>query len=207
MPTSTFMNLSSEKKEKILSASIVEFADKPFSEVSINKIIKNAKISRGSFYTYFADKYDLLMYLLERFKDIMEKYVINLDASIKSDLEELILSIHSYIYSLYENSIYQKFFFNIISYFHTHQDEETKNNRDKLPFINDCNKIYNVLDLSQFSFKDEKRIKQVIEIALSLIKNTLYDTAINGLTYEKSKNLLKDYLEILKHGYKEESNA
>lgn len=207
MPSSTFFNLSPEKKEKILSASILEFADKPFSEVSINKIIKNAKISRGSFYTYFEDKYDLLMYLLQRFKEVMGKNISGLDQLIKSDLEQLIIAIHRYIYNLYENSIYQKFFYNIIGYFQSHTDEELKKKRDKLPFVSDCEDIYSVLDLSQFKFSDEKRIKQTIDIALSLMKNTLFVTAITKLSYEESKILLVEYLDILKHGYKEESNA
>ena len=36
----------------------------PYEKVSINQIIHNADISRGSFYTYFVDKKDLLEYIL-----------------------------------------------------------------------------------------------------------------------------------------------
>ena len=42
-----------------------EFASVPYEKVSINKIIRSAGISRGSFYTYFEDKRDLLSFLLE----------------------------------------------------------------------------------------------------------------------------------------------
>ncbi len=67
-PFDTFYNLLEEKRKKIIDNSVKEFSDNPFSEVSINKIIKKTEISRGSFYTYFEDKYDLLIYLLATFR-------------------------------------------------------------------------------------------------------------------------------------------
>ena len=65
MPTTTFDNLSPEKKARILEAAIDEFSERRFSEASINKMIKSAAISRGSFYQYFADKEDLYVYMLK----------------------------------------------------------------------------------------------------------------------------------------------
>lgn len=67
MPTQRFLHLPDIKREKIKRAAIHEFSKFSFSEVSINQIIKEADISRGSFYTYFEDKEDLLDYLLRDF--------------------------------------------------------------------------------------------------------------------------------------------
>ena len=64
MPSNTFFNLPDEKRSKLLSAAVQEFRRVPFNDSSINKIIQAAEIPRGSFYTYFADKEDLLLYLL-----------------------------------------------------------------------------------------------------------------------------------------------
>lgn len=66
MPTTTFENLSEEKRECILQAAIAEFAERRFSDASINRIVKAAGISRGSFYQYFKDKEDLYMLIIER---------------------------------------------------------------------------------------------------------------------------------------------
>lgn len=63
MPTERFLKLPEEKKEKILEALIREFCDEPLESVSINRIIRDAGISRGSFYTYFEDKQDALSYI------------------------------------------------------------------------------------------------------------------------------------------------
>lgn len=82
MPTDRFQNLPMEKKKVILKAAIKEFVRVPFEKTSINKIIQNAGISRGSFYTYFKDKNDVLGYIFEvaskklqnSWSDYAEKY-------------------------------------------------------------------------------------------------------------------------------------
>ncbi|HPZ22566.1 MAG TPA: TetR/AcrR family transcriptional regulator [Bacillota bacterium] len=64
MPTKTFFNLSEPKRKRIFSAAVEEFASRRFSEASINQIVKEAGISRGSFYQYFTGKEDLYLYVL-----------------------------------------------------------------------------------------------------------------------------------------------
>ena len=60
MPKETFYNLPEDKKKRILDAAAEEIVRVPASEMSINKIIQKADISRGSFYQYFDDKHDLI---------------------------------------------------------------------------------------------------------------------------------------------------
>ena len=59
MPTNNFFNLPIEKKKKIMNAAKSEFVEYSFYDASINRIIKNAGISRGSFYMYFENKEDI----------------------------------------------------------------------------------------------------------------------------------------------------
>ncbi len=68
MPSQTFFRLPDNKRERLLNASREEFMQVKFSDASINKIIANAEISRGSFYQYFTDKSDLFEYLLDEVK-------------------------------------------------------------------------------------------------------------------------------------------
>lgn len=75
MPTQRFLNLKDSKKNAILEAAAHEFARVPYSAASINQIIKEAEISRGSFYTYFEDKDDLMRYMLRGFRDTLRKKV------------------------------------------------------------------------------------------------------------------------------------
>ena len=77
MPTERFMNLPEEKKKKIQQAAFAEFSRVPMEKVSINKIIQAADISRGSFYTYFMDKTDLLNYILSDLQITAKDSLIN----------------------------------------------------------------------------------------------------------------------------------
>lgn len=64
MPSSTFLNLPQEKREKFLDAARAEFARVAYADASINQIIRGAGVSRGSFYMYFTDKEELFRYLV-----------------------------------------------------------------------------------------------------------------------------------------------
>lgn len=68
MPRDTFMNLDKKKQNKIFKAAINEFSQHRFTEASINKIIKEAEIARGSFYQYFSDKEDLFDYMMQKIR-------------------------------------------------------------------------------------------------------------------------------------------
>ena len=70
MPTERFDRLPEGKRQAIREAALKEFARVPFEKASINQIIRNADISRGSFYTYFVDKQDVVEFLL---KDTFEQ--------------------------------------------------------------------------------------------------------------------------------------
>ncbi len=63
MPSERFFKLSEEKRDKVFRAALKEFCSEPMENISINRIIKEAGISRGSFYTYFLDKQDVLNYI------------------------------------------------------------------------------------------------------------------------------------------------
>ena len=69
MPSERFYKLDPQKQERILDAAAEEFTREGYQAASINQIIKDADISRGSFYTYFLDKHDLFDFIFEQIKD------------------------------------------------------------------------------------------------------------------------------------------
>ena len=73
MPSERFLHLPEEKKMRIIKASLKEFSRVPYDEISINRIIQDAGIPRGSFYQYFNDKQDLQLFLLEDFREQLRK--------------------------------------------------------------------------------------------------------------------------------------
>ncbi len=69
MPTQTFFRLPEEKRKRLIDAAWKEFSGVRFAKASINRIVQDARIPRGSFYQYFENKEDLFFYLLGTHRD------------------------------------------------------------------------------------------------------------------------------------------
>lgn len=65
MPKNAFLKLPAEKQSHILAIAAREFAAHPFAQTSISEIVRQAGISKGSFYQYFKDKQDLYQELVK----------------------------------------------------------------------------------------------------------------------------------------------
>lgn len=75
MPKQTFFNLPESKRERITEAAIKEFAEYHPLDASINRIIEQANVSRGSFYQYFEDIEDLYKYIFLIVAEQKEAYM------------------------------------------------------------------------------------------------------------------------------------
>ena len=75
--TAQFNHLPAEKKSRITDAFISEFAKKGFRAASMNKIVEQAGISKGSLFNYFTSKNQLFMYAykvaFERVKEYLRE--------------------------------------------------------------------------------------------------------------------------------------
>ncbi|MDD2181628.1 MAG: TetR/AcrR family transcriptional regulator, partial [Bacilli bacterium] len=97
MVKQTFLNLSKEKKERVLDAARREFSRAPLNEASVANIIKDAGIPRGSFYQYFNDLEDIFYYILENHsQDIKQRLTTNL-VYFKGDIIKSFADLYKYI--------------------------------------------------------------------------------------------------------------
>lgn len=55
---------SFEKKQELINAALKEFSEKGYENASLNNILKEAGISKGTFYYHFSNKEDLYFYLI-----------------------------------------------------------------------------------------------------------------------------------------------
>lgn len=117
MPSKTFMNLPSGKQKALLDAAIKEFYQVPYTEVSINQIILNAHISRGSFYTYFTDKNDLFGYLLLLKKQEFFSLTKDVFDSCKGDIRDAFLKLYDVFTDKIQKNDLSLFLKNIFLYF------------------------------------------------------------------------------------------
>ncbi|MEM1324345.1 MAG: TetR/AcrR family transcriptional regulator [Bacteroidota bacterium] len=65
MPTDTFLKLSEDKRNRFIEVALQEFAHHNFDAASVNRIVRELGIARGSVYQYFKDKLGLWQYLYE----------------------------------------------------------------------------------------------------------------------------------------------
>lgn len=94
MPKETFYRLPDEKRERIMAAAEREFLENSFEAASINRIIKEAAIPRGSFYQYFEDKKDIFLYIVNTHKNeafsFVENFIKDCDGDIFSFMRKAI---------------------------------------------------------------------------------------------------------------------
>jgi AcrR family transcriptional regulator len=113
MPKRLFFDLTTHKQDTILDAAFLEFSRTDFDHSSINQIIKQANIARGSFYLYFEDKEDLVITLL--------KYVLTkqLDTYLQRFVPQklkpaaLYRQFIEFMFEVFDDVVYASFFKNI----------------------------------------------------------------------------------------------
>ncbi|MCP4501123.1 MAG: TetR/AcrR family transcriptional regulator [Deltaproteobacteria bacterium] len=64
MPKETFFNLPDDKRKRIIDAACKEFAERGYTQGSLDVIAAAAKVSKGSLYQYFSNKLELYSWLL-----------------------------------------------------------------------------------------------------------------------------------------------
>ncbi len=196
MPSDTFLRLNDEKKKKLIDASFKEFSLYNFNDVSINRIIKEAGISRGSFYMYFADKKDLYFYLLEQHLEII----------INSMREDLIKN-KGDLFKMFQDNIeeeYNSFKNNNINFFKKSLENVTIMEESKKTFgFRDKRLLKELIpniNLELLSDNAKKHIEVIFAINMHLLMITLMKLLKSDSLDEE---ILKDYyeqLDILKYG-------
>ena len=196
MPSDTFLRLNDLKKKKLIDASFKEFSLNNFNDASINRIIKEAGISRGSFYMYFEDKKDLYFYLLEQYGEILSN-------NMKKDL----IKNKGDLFKMFQDNIeesYNSFKNNNINFF--------KKSLENVTIMEESKKT--------FGFRDKRLLKELIpninlellndnakkhiEVIFAINMHLLMVTLMKLLKEDSlDEEILKDYYEqlnILKYG-------
>ncbi|KAF1299119.1 TetR family transcriptional regulator [Enterococcus sp. JM4C] len=71
MPSQTFLQLKSPKKEKIEKILLDVFCKQPVSLVKVSEIVEAMAMSRGAFYKYFTDLEDAYHYIVKKYSGVV----------------------------------------------------------------------------------------------------------------------------------------
>ena len=61
----TFSHLPADKQERVLDAALTEFADQGYHQASLNRLVAQAGIAKGSLYQYFPNKEGIFRYIFQ----------------------------------------------------------------------------------------------------------------------------------------------
>ncbi|MFA5466661.1 MAG: TetR/AcrR family transcriptional regulator [Candidatus Izemoplasmatales bacterium] len=202
MPSKTFYNLQKHKQKRIIDAAKKEFSEAEFAEVSINRIIKEAEISRGSFYMYFSDKLDLLMYLLDEYKHQFSITLKSIGKSANGDINKIIIATHDYFHETMTLDDNRRFLSNFLA--SSLKGSIKRDCRDfeassPLSALGDL--ILEYVDKGTLDNRFQDDLKNLVEAHLIIMKHTLASAYANKTTIAKSREELENKLRILRYGY------
>ncbi len=118
MANSTFNNLDKKKQNRIFTAALREFSEKGYAGASINRIVTDLGIAKGSIFQYFGDKEGLFTFVVLRSLEMVKDHLKSVrDETINDDffsrIERLFTSgvsflrKHPRIYGLYTRILYE----------------------------------------------------------------------------------------------------
>ena len=96
------------KRERILNAAIKLFTEKGFDQTSIEDITSHAGVAKGTFYSFFDKKGDVLLYFLDREIETSRTEIQRSIGSRKTLFDQLELVIFTYLKYIFRNKEFSR---------------------------------------------------------------------------------------------------
>ncbi|MER2064516.1 MAG: TetR/AcrR family transcriptional regulator, partial [Alkalibacterium sp.] len=177
-------------------------SSKSLNEASISNIVKNSKISRGSFYQYFEDKKDLYFFLIGKFRynyrSLMMKSFQEKDGDF---FEGYKLFSEKYIKYIMES---EKFGFFENMYLHMNyqinQEARVDFKESKSHKLPDGNRIIDVVSRENIKVTSENELIDVLRYILSMLNDTIMEGFWKELSVKETQVLFIKRLEWITYG-------
>lgn len=200
MPTKTFLNLPYEKQKNLIDASEREFSKVLYEDASINQIIQDAKISRGSFYTYFNDKEDLYFYILKRYTDQLFCKLLEVIDRNDGDFTRAWEELHHAIVDEYlkeeKSPLFKKMFLNM--QYKTDKKIGMKPPKDVIRKSHQ--EILEHIDYSLYNYQEDEEILDSFSLVMLITISSIVYILINPEEEENEKENYRRRLEIVRYG-------
>lgn len=187
MSLEAFNNLKDKKKAHLLNSISTCLRKTSYDDLSVNDIVEEADISRGSFYNYFANKNDAVFSLVEsKFKEHFELYI----EAIKTSNYSLFEGTKKMYYEI-ENILSDEINMTImknLKFFSELGIEIVKSNKHR-QYLENIVKwlIENTVEGKQY-INSVKKMSNVLDMILILILNTI----LLKIIYKNNANIIND---------------
>lgn len=206
MPSERFLNLPMNKKKRIIESALKEFARVPFDEISINRIIQDADISRGSFYQYFEDKADLQTFLLS---DFAEQIKVKTKRYLQEKRGDMFQFFEDGLNFIVDIGMKTPFIYVCKNVFF--QMSQCKSCNQDSPIEKDIRllfeKVSETMKNEYYQAYDMEDVMIVWELLLMLVKESIMKIFIMEEPKEEIMEKYKKKVEIMKIGFKSKEKA
>lgn len=201
MVKQTFYNLPFKKKQRIKDAIVKEIEQKSYEDISINQIVKNAGISRGSFYQYFDDKTDLLDLIMHGFSDELsekcKRYMIESDGDAFNACEK----VFDFVVDSAKTKNYSVAFKIIFSYTRTSDTIIQFGNNSQHETKSLLKEIKKYINCDLLLKKDEESLGYMATVILSVLTKLWFEIFVLSRDYKEVRIELSKIFDLLKSGF------
>lgn len=196
----TFYNLPDEKRNRIVNAVLKEFSSASTDKVSINRIIKEANISRGSFYQYFDDKVDLVEVLINSFIDKSSESIDSIVMRTDSDMFMVHTELFNLMVELNKNEKFKLLLRNLYKNIKANDDliSEYMIHRCKKDGMPDNRHIS--FSRENLKYKSDYDVQCLSQALSQILKSASFDIFLGGREIDEVQKKYYRQLEIIKDG-------
>ena len=176
-------NDKEEKENRLLNTAFRLFTEKGIKETSIQEIVDNASVAKGTFYLYFRDKYEIRdILIVKKSQKLFEDSLKSLRKNYISDFSDSIIYIINYVIDeLTKNPLLLKFISKNLSW--GVYNKAILNIYDKTG--NDTNNELTLHDLFINGIKENNIKLSNPDVTLFMIIELVGSTCFNSILYKE----------------------
>ena len=196
----TFYNLPEQKRQRIIDAIVEEFSSSSTEKVSINRIVKAANISRGSFYQYFDDKVDLVEVLTKSFVDLSIEGANKALEYSNGDIFYTYEKLFEIITNFAQDKTQKVILKNLLRSLRANDDLVSEYLLNRFNGFEELNKIAKQYNTDNLKCKSSEDVEYLSQILTQLLKNAIFNYFVIDVDYQTVKKTFLRKLEIVKSG-------
>ena len=196
----TFYNLSDDKRKRVLQAILEEFADTDSEKISINRIIKRANISRGSFYQYFDDKVDLVEVLFRTLVDMNIKDAYRALSESDGDIFALYNSFLEILFRLSKDEFYNNIMRNLCRSMYSTDSLIAEYVQTRCRGFDELNQLAQCVNRSKLRFSTDEEMVALHQIFVAILRDCANRLYVLDVSAAVLKSDFDRKIEIIKYG-------